>query len=194
MVDRDARNKMAELLRHFAAGLLTNDEFCDSLPRSNYDCSVNYFDDLAQFEFEGLYCKPYRIDSRKLTREGQLQYARWVLFLQTDLDYENYRSHTCYCISFLGSMGVGILCFSNACSTAAWLASYISAFAAAMIANCLIPVLAFISTGYILGWLTKRIFNISRSEKGDESVWPFFRRSDYEEALKHPKLLCSKMQ
>lgn len=192
IVDREARNKMAEQIRHFVAGLLTNDEFCNSLPRSNYDCSVNYLENLAQFEFEGLCCKPYRINwRRKLMREERLLYARWVLFLQTDLDYEYDKGEIGYCIGRLGGVSMGILCFTQADSVATWLASYVDTFTAGLLASLIAPVFVTISSGYVLGFLTQKIAHkANHGKRGDESVWPFYRRSDYDEALKHPKLLC----
>lgn len=34
MIDREARNKLAELMRSLSSGLITNDEFEDELPKS----------------------------------------------------------------------------------------------------------------------------------------------------------------
>lgn len=49
MIDRTARNKLAELLRSLAAGLITNDEFEKSIPESN-DKAIN------EVFFNGGYC------------------------------------------------------------------------------------------------------------------------------------------
>jgi len=40
MIDRSARNKLAELLRSLAAGLISNDEFEDTMPKSK-DKAIN---------------------------------------------------------------------------------------------------------------------------------------------------------
>ena len=34
MIDREARTKLAELIRHLVAGIITNDEFDDRRPNS----------------------------------------------------------------------------------------------------------------------------------------------------------------
>ena len=40
MVDRKARDEFAELLRHFIAGRITNDEFEDQVPLSSKDLAI----------------------------------------------------------------------------------------------------------------------------------------------------------
>ena len=41
MVDRKARDKFAELLRHFIAGRITNEEFDDQVPHSPKDLAID---------------------------------------------------------------------------------------------------------------------------------------------------------
>ena len=43
MIDRDARNKLAENLRSLASGLITNDEFEDSIPQSDDKAIIEIF-------------------------------------------------------------------------------------------------------------------------------------------------------
>lgn len=44
------------------------------------------------------------------------------------------------------------------------------------------------------GLFGKREHENPEEAKGDEDIWPFFRREDFEEALKHPRLLTGKGQ
>jgi hypothetical protein len=88
-VNRESRNRFAELLRHFAAGRLTNDEYEDAttaLMRSE-DLALrelwwavwHTYDDLHEHRLTGKY---------KLPPEGRTIVARMVLFLHSDLPYE----------------------------------------------------------------------------------------------------------
>ena len=86
MVDRKARDKFTELLRHFVAGQITNDAFEDQIP---------YSKDLAIFEIWRLAAWPLYddFDEHTLTEEYRAsdderrEIARCVLFLKTDQEY-----------------------------------------------------------------------------------------------------------
>ena len=87
-LDRESRHRLAELLRHFVAGQITNDEFEVRSPRRSRDLAVRQilsegawflYDDLHEHRLTGRY---------KLSPEGRENVARWVLFLETDLPYE----------------------------------------------------------------------------------------------------------
>ena len=89
MIDRDARNTLAEAIRSLASGLITNDEFEDKrLPHSNDDPAISevyskgawlLYSDLQEYRLSGI----HRLDDKTKT-----VIARWVLFLKTDLPYE----------------------------------------------------------------------------------------------------------
>jgi hypothetical protein len=92
MVDRIARDKFAELLRHFAAGRLTNDEYEDAafqileaadakdrLPGVMFSRVWHLYDDLRVHRLR---------DEHALADEGRRAVARWVVFLHSDLEYE----------------------------------------------------------------------------------------------------------
>ena len=96
MVDRDARDRFAELLRHLVAGQITNDDFADRLPLSSGDSAVNQifwngawmlYDDLREYRLAGRY---------RLPREARREVARWILFLKSDLTYEWPRLLGCF--------------------------------------------------------------------------------------------------
>lgn len=89
MVDREARNKLAEAMRALANGLITNDEFEDNrLPRCKEDLAISevfskgawlLYSDLEEYRLSGI----HRLDDKTKS-----VVARWVLFLKTDLPYE----------------------------------------------------------------------------------------------------------
>lgn len=73
-------------MRHFAAGLITNDQFEDRLPRSR-DAAVKEVRANAWYLYDDL--REYRLAGRdRLPEEARSAVARWVLFLGTDLEYE----------------------------------------------------------------------------------------------------------
>jgi len=49
MIDRIARRQAAELLRHFAAGQITNDQFEDQFPKVSGDAAVGTMGSQAWF-------------------------------------------------------------------------------------------------------------------------------------------------
>lgn len=86
MIDSSSRRIAAELLRQFAAGRLTNDEFADRWPQS-LDPAVTVVRDAAWFLYGDL--REYRLTGPdRLSRHVRRQVVRWVLFLHTDLPYE----------------------------------------------------------------------------------------------------------
>ena len=75
MVDREARDKFAELVRHLANGRITETDFDDaleSLPFSGKDRIVD-----AIFE-----------ETFGIKEAPRREVARWILFLQSDLEYK----------------------------------------------------------------------------------------------------------
>lgn len=87
MIDRHARKRLAERLRHLATGQMTNDAFEDADVRTN---------DMAVREIEWRLAWPHYDDMHEhtLTAEFTLtdgirrDFARAILFLQTNLEYE----------------------------------------------------------------------------------------------------------
>jgi hypothetical protein len=87
MIDRHARKRLAERLRHLATGQMTNDAFEDAVVRTK---------DMAVREIEWRLAWPHYDDMHEhtLTAEFTLtdgirrDFARAILFLQTDLEYE----------------------------------------------------------------------------------------------------------
>jgi hypothetical protein len=90
VIDRAARQQLAEGLRHLVAGQITNDEFEDRFGRPvlrSKDAVVReifwsgawmLYSDLEQYRLRG---------SRALPRSTRREIARWILFLRSDLPY-----------------------------------------------------------------------------------------------------------
>ena len=90
MVDRAARNRMAELLRHLITGKLTNDEYDNAwhelMPCAD-DAVVWLHVNGAWFLYSDV--REHRLVGRYApTAETRRLIARAVLFLKTDHDYE----------------------------------------------------------------------------------------------------------
>lgn len=144
-IDREARRRLAELSRHLAAGLITNDEFVDSVPtateRALHDIHFYgiwpLYDDLITHRMRGKW---------RLSPEGRAWVSRIILFLRSDLPYR-------YPIA-TGLRAVPVM---------------------------LVSLLT-------LGWFGKYWLHRQRSG-GDESVWPFFTREEYELAKAKPVYL-----
>jgi hypothetical protein len=87
MIDRQARDILAEQLRHLISCQITNDEFDDAVSWSRHDPGVvavygmawRLYDDLYEHRMTGLHHVP---------KQGRHEIARWILFLQSDLAYE----------------------------------------------------------------------------------------------------------
>lgn len=87
MIDRKARDILAENYRHLITGQITNDEFEDRLKFSKdiaideiyYRGAWPLYDDLHEHKLTGEWA---------ITEEGKPIAARFILFLKTDLEYE----------------------------------------------------------------------------------------------------------
>ncbi len=91
MIDRRARDKLAELIRNLADGIITNDEFEDRLYGSDLQRSKDaaiweiyaggawyMYDDLSTHKMTGKW---------KLPKASKEIVARWILFLKSGEEY-----------------------------------------------------------------------------------------------------------
>ncbi|WNZ58220.1 hypothetical protein QT397_13060 [Microbulbifer sp. MKSA007] len=111
MIDRESRNKLAELIRSLVAGIITNDEFEDALPQSKDDAVWEVF-------HHGVWClysdmKEYKLRGKEaLSNEERSVVARWILFLKSDIEYKwpsaSFRDRFLNSISF-GAFGQSTL-------------------------------------------------------------------------------------
>ena len=100
MIDREARRQVAELLRHYLAGLITNDEFEDRLPRRSSDPAVSKVALASWFLYDDNR-KPYKLVGRDApSRELRSVVGRWIVFLGTDFEYEHPVPHPIVSLAF----------------------------------------------------------------------------------------------
>ncbi len=163
MVDREARDKMAEALRHFVAGRTTHVEFSAQIPATR-DRAV------GEAQFLDIECGDHRLgDDYPLAQDQRNAYLRWMLFLYTDIPYQwplldDWRSLFALPLAALAGLAAHALSRS---------VSWLSVAAAVLVSSASI--------------LWSALWMHRRSQKGP---WPFHSRSEYEEVLKHPRLLA----
>jgi hypothetical protein len=86
MIDRVARKRSAESLRHFLGGQITNEEFLRRYPNSKADPAIwalddtvwCLYDDIITHKLSGKYAIP-----NELKKDA----ARWLMFLYSDKEY-----------------------------------------------------------------------------------------------------------
>lgn len=84
--DATSRRAAAELVRQLASGRLTNDEFEERWPASA-DPALSAVREAAWFLYSDL--RAYRLTgANRLPFAVRRQVSRWVIFLQSDLEYE----------------------------------------------------------------------------------------------------------
>lgn len=143
MIDRAARNKAAEVLRHFISGRIINYDFEKGMQASKdpalwaiEDSVWCFYDDFEKHKLDGKWALP---------QEVKKEMERWIIFLHSDNEYLWPKiSH---------------------------------------------PGLRRFQHGFF-----SRLANRPEKEKifmatGDYSVWPFFDRKKYDQAIRGPKLL-----
>jgi hypothetical protein len=88
MIDRSARNRLAEGIRHLVAGTISNVEFEERSLSSSTDPAVHavfiggpwfLYHDLVRYRLRGVH---------RLSPADRREAARWALFLKSDLPYE----------------------------------------------------------------------------------------------------------
>ena len=95
MVDRRRRDQFAEILRHFAAGLLTNveyekrvDDIFEGMSRKQLkDLALSAVWENVWFLYDDMSTHRLR-DSHALPPEAKTEIARWIMFLYTDEEYQ----------------------------------------------------------------------------------------------------------
>ena len=191
MIDRQARDLTAELIRHLVSGQITTDQFEDRLPNS------------ADRAIQEVYSSgPYLLysddDEHKLVgddavpREAIPDVARWILFLKSDLEYEWPGKEASglgalvivLSIAVLAVMPVGALLLTviapRSGSGAQW----------QLLLWCLLTLGCL---GAVQTLLERRSANRHRlaleSCGGEQEVWPFFRSPDFARARATPTYL-----
>ena len=157
MVDREARRQYAQLIRRLANGKIDEDEIDKALGKLPLSGKDRVFGAIFEESF-----------SIKTTPRRDV--ARWILFLQSNTEYEwpgvdqqpnPYFVIACVLMCFLlGGMfhNLNIGFWLTACGA--------------------IPFMIFQQ------WLVRR-----HTKPGDLTVWPFHQQVDLDEAVRHPRLL-----
>jgi hypothetical protein len=166
---------LAQALRHYVAGLITNDDLDDVITTVQCDARSDrgvvavaemawtLYDDLHAHRATGKYA---------LDKEGRHAVARCIAFLYSDEEY-SWAEFSFRKISFARSpiwFLIFFLLLDNDLSLAG----------AFMLGLCL-----------CMWWRGKRRWQTFQ-KAGDFSVWPFLRREDLERILPYPRLLSGR--
>ena len=87
MIDRDARKQLGRLMRNFAIGRMTNREFDKAYDAIDTDDKAVFPVAVATFYDFNMYATVRLTGENRLARHERWMTARWLLFLQTDLEY-----------------------------------------------------------------------------------------------------------
>ncbi len=192
MIDREARRRVAELLRHVATGQIRNDEFCNSADTivepskdpglwAGYGLIAGRYDDLSPW-----WCVRYRGRFR-LPKEIRRRVAITALFLYSDSEYKwppSRPAGACLDALLLCAAGVlasaGLLLFAGI-AFSGW-------FVLASLACWALVVLICHTSGKLVVRCRAQ-WEQAQSKYGDYDVWPFLTRAEFDEARRHPPLL-----
>lgn len=87
MVDRDARNKLAEALRHLVSGRITNDDFEEAVALRTDDTAFHAIKEEVWQLYSDL--REHRlVGSDAVSKYDRRIVAQFILFLHSDLEYE----------------------------------------------------------------------------------------------------------
>lgn len=174
MVDRAARDRLANDLWRLVNGEMTNDQFMDSDPDKSLDAGV-----LAIWEFsDSLYhdMYPYRLKgAHAVELECRDVAERAVLFLHSELEYE-WPKEQGGVVPFWGAWSpgfyacLGVLLMGFTCLSG----------------SALLAIFALVMFIYPVHWAVTRNARLNAERQflasGDLDVWPFIRLDDLERA------------
>lgn len=191
MVDRKARDKLAEELRHLVSGQLTNDEFDAASPDDCPDAAVTAVWKWGWGHYSSGLFFPYRLrGAYRLPRETRRTAARAVVFLHSDLEYEwpPFEGFPPPFWTFPWGAGWCLL-FGLAALTLAGCAGVVGTWGEAVG----VGLFAAFLLGIAAHWLLTFRPLMEQAERfyasGDIELWPFIRREDFEAARRRPRLL-----
>lgn len=196
MVDREARDKMAVMLRHLASGQVSCEEFDRAVSGRSRDegigAALSLRDRLAAARADGIWDSEIgkwaetgeEPQEQRFTGDSALRpeerrdLARTVLFLQSDLEYRwgSVRLSWWQALLLAPVLMAGLVIAAAVfCAAVAGGAAGISVFFAC----------AFVIYR-ASNWVGTRITG------RDMRCWPFYLATEYEEALKRPRLLSGR--
>ena len=87
MIDREARNRLAESLRQLGSGRISNDEFEGRRSDSSPDRAIDAIYDQAWFLYSDL--REHTLTGLdRLSPDVRHAVVRWIVFLYSDLEYQ----------------------------------------------------------------------------------------------------------
>ena len=88
MVDRKARDEFAELLRHFIAGRITNEEFEHQVPIPSKDLAIFEIWWLAAWPLYDDFDEHTLTEEYRASDDERREIVKCILFLKTDQEYQ----------------------------------------------------------------------------------------------------------
>lgn len=85
MIDRTSRDKLAETLRQYVSGRVTNDTL-DDLKINNKDHGVEAIKEASWFLYDDLY-EHKAVGKNRIEKENRNEVSKWIIFLQSDEEY-----------------------------------------------------------------------------------------------------------
>jgi hypothetical protein len=204
MVDVIRRKLLAEELRHFVAGQMTNDEFEDrafEIIKGSRDIALWEImkeagclsDDTHNHRLRGRHA---------IGKDGRHQISRWIVFLYSNLEYEWPQSKICW-----GSMIIGFVFQLGVLLSACMFVIFCMLFMITLFDYFRVPnylawvvgiffILSMIAAGLIVCQIFRAYGNHCfkrQKEKmkrhGNPDIWPFLRDGDFDHIKAQPKLL-----
>lgn len=176
MIYRQRRDRIAELLRHFVVGRMTNVEFEERLdrvldlpgPAWRWEDGVLWaIRGMAWYLYDDLQTH-YLRGARALDKESRREVARWIMFLRSNREYE------WPAVSLVNPGGCILSTLTLGSRMLGWTRRR-----------------AIEHFPLTLGWTRRRALERFRAS-GDFDVWPFLRHSDFAEELRNPSFLTGK--
>ncbi len=87
MIDREARKRAAETIRHYVCGIITNKEFERRYPISKTDPVIHALDDSLWATYEDIFTHKL-IGKNAASQEMKERIARWQMFLYSGKEYQ----------------------------------------------------------------------------------------------------------
>ena len=85
MIDRKSRDKLAENLRQYVSGRITNDTL-DDLDINNEDYGVKVIKDASWLLYDDLY-EHKAVGKNRIEKDNRHEVPKWIVFLQSDEEY-----------------------------------------------------------------------------------------------------------
>ena len=85
MIDRISRDKLAETLRQYVSGRVTNDTL-DDLKINNEDYGVKAIKDASWFLYDDLY-EHKAVRKNRIVKDNRHEVSKWIIFLQSNEEY-----------------------------------------------------------------------------------------------------------